>query len=496
MDGNIKKKVLSSLFWKLLERGGTQGVHFIVLIILARLLMPEDYGLLALVTILISLANVFIQSGFNTALIQKKEVDETDFSSVFYLSIGIAFLLYVVLFFVAPFISSFFLESQLTLIIRVFSLILVFGAINSVQGAIISRSMQFKKLFFSSLVSIIVSGIVGVIMAYMNFGVWSLVVQQLTNEIVITITLWRSIRWKPNLLFSFERMKLLFSFGWKLLLADLIDRFYMNFRSILIGKIFSPIMLGYYSKGKEFPSFLVTNINGSIQSVMLPVLSSQQDNKKRIKEMVRRSIVTSSFIVFPMMVGLAVVSTSLVKILLTEKWMPSVPFLQIYCMSYALWPINTANLQAINALGHSDIFLKLEIIKKVIGISILGVTTFYGIYAITLGSLLSGVVSTFINAYPNKRLLDYKYSEQFRDILPSLILSLVMGVIVFSIQLLSLSTIVTLTSQVILGIIVYISMASLFHLECYEYLVITVKSMLEDCNKSLDLKMVRRVWGR
>jgi teichuronic acid exporter len=476
MNNEVNKSiVLSSLFWKLMERGGAQGIQFIVQILLARILDPKDYGLIALIAIFITIANVFVQSGFNTALIQKKHIDEVDLSSVFYLNLLVATLLYVLLFFTAPFIGAFYDITQLIPILRVLSITLFFGAFNSTQNAVIAREMQFKKLFYSSLGAIIVSGITGIYLAYGGLGVWALVAQQLVNQLLITLILWFTVKWRPRLLFSLIRIKGLFSYGWKLLISSLIDTLYMNIRSLIIGKIYNPEMLGFYNRGDQFPSIIVTNIDGSIQSVMLPTLASQQDNRQRVKDIVRRSIVTSSFIVFPMMIGLAVIAEPLVKILLTEKWLPCIPFLQICCASYALWPIHTANLQAINALGRSDIFLKLEIIKKIIGLVILTMTIFYSVYAIAIGMLVSGIISTIINAYPNLKLLNYSYNEQMKDIIPSLLLSLVMGTVVYSFKWLGITPSMTLIIQVCAGGVLYLGMARIFKLECYLYIITTFK---------------------
>jgi O-antigen/teichoic acid export membrane protein len=472
-----RKEVIFSLFWKLMERGGTQGIQFIVQVILARVLLPEDYGIIALVVIFTSIAGVFVQSGLNTALIQKKDVDEADFSSVFYLSLFITCLIYIVLFLAAPFIAVFYGEPQITSVFRVLSIALFFDAFNSIQNALVARNLQFKKLFFSSTGAILISGTVGIYMAYAGCGVWALVGQQITNQLMVTLILWFTINWRPRLLFSGERVKALFSFGWKLLVSALIDTVYRDLRSLIIGKMYNPAMLGFYNRGQQFPQLLITNINGSIQSVMLPILSSQQDNKHRVKDMMRRAIVTTSFFIFPMMVGLAITAEPIIKLLLTDKWLPCVPFLQIFCASYALWPIHTANLQAINALGRSDIFLKLEIIKKIIGLSILAVTVFYGVYAIALGQVFSGIISTFINAYPNKELLHYSYKEQWIDIMPSLLLSLVMGAVVYIFKWLELSAPITLIIQVCVGIIVYMVMAWLFKLQCFRYLLLTGKDI-------------------
>ncbi|MED3781063.1 lipopolysaccharide biosynthesis protein [Heyndrickxia sporothermodurans] len=478
-EQHSKLKILSSLFWKLMERGGTQGIQFIVQIFLARLLLPKDYGLLSLIVFFLTIANVFVQSGFNTALIQKKDADEVDFSSVLYLSIFVAGILYVCLFISSPFIADFFKEPQLVPVLKVLSVTLFIGAFNSIQNAFVAKKMLFKKLFYSSLGASVASGTVGIIAAYLGWGVWALVGQQLTNQLCISIILWCTIKWRPKLLFSIERVKVLFKYGWKILVSVLIDTIYMNLRSLFIGKLYSPAMLGYYNRGKQFPELIVTNINGSIQSVMLPALASYQDNKKKVKDMMRRSIITSSFIMFPIMVGLAVTAEPMIRLLLTDKWLPAVPFLQIYCASFALWPIHTANLQAINALGHSNIFLRLEIIKKAIGLIILISSIPFGIYALAWGVVITGVISTFINAYPNLKLLNYSYREQIKDIIPSFCLSLIMGVLVYPINFLNIAVWEKLLLQILVGACIYIGASTLFKIESFVYLVTMMKTLIK-----------------
>lgn len=474
---NIKTKIISSLFWKFMERGGTQGIQFVVQIILARLLSPEEYGIIAIVAVFIQLANVFVQSGFNTALIQKKDADEIDFSSVLYLSLGVAAILYCIIFITAPLISNFYNNSALTKVFRVLSLTLFIGAFNSIQNAYISRNMLFKKLFVSSLGAVTISGIVGIIAAYCGFSVWALVLQQLTNQFTISVILWFTVRWRPRKFFSVTRVKSLFAYGSKLLASSLLDTLYNNLKPLIIGKMYTPNMLGYYNRGDLFPHVIVTNINGSIQSVMLPALSAHQENKTRVRQMVRRSIKTNSFLIFPMMMGLAAVAEPMIKIVLTDKWLPAVPFLRICCFTYALWPIHTANLQAINALGRSDIFLKLEIIKKIQGLIVLIITVPYGVYAIALGGIFTGIISTFINSYPNKKLLNYSYKEQWIDIMPSLLISLIMGAIVYLLNYLSISAWKILLIQIFLGISIYVFLAKIFKLESFDYLLSTIKQL-------------------
>lgn len=466
-----------------MERLGTQGIQFMVQIALARLILPEEYGTIALIAIFISFANVFVQYGFNTALIQKKETSETDFSSVFFLSLAVAGLFYIILFFSAPLIADFFENKMLIPLLRVLSITLFLGGLNSIQNAVVARKLEFKKLFYSSLGAVVVSGIVGIAMAYNGFGAWALVAQQLSNQLIVASILWFTVKWRPGFLFSLESIKGLFSFGWKLLVSALINMLYTNVQSLFIAKLYNPAMLGYFNRGQQFPSLIVSNINGSIQSVMFPALALRQDNIHRVKEMVRRAIVTSAFFIFPMMVGLAVIAEPLVKILLTDKWLPCVPFLQLSCAAYALLPIHTANLQAINALGRSDIFLKLEIVKNVVSLTILGITLFYGIYAIAAGMFLSSLASSFINAYPNKKLLDYSYLQQIKDITPSLLLALVMGMIIYSFAWFSLSPGLTLVIQVGAGVLIYFGMARVLKFECLTYLVITGKELLENRKK-------------
>lgn len=469
MSNSLKSKVIYSLIWKLLERGGVQGVQFIIQIILARILTPEDYGVISIITIFISLATVFVQSGFSIALIQKKNVDDIDFSSVFYLSLLVAFIIYIILFISAPVIANFYKIEELKNILRVLSLTLFLGAFNSIQNTIITKNLEFKKLFISSLGAVIISGIFSIVMVYNNFGIWTLVYQQLINQGVICIILYFVVKWRPKLLFSLERIKKLFSFGSKLLFSSLLDVLYMNLRSLIIGKFYSPIMLGYYNRGNQFPQIIVSNFNGSIQSVIFPALVAEQDNKTRLKNLVRRAIVTSSFIIFPLMIGLVVIGEPLVKLLLTEKWLPCVPYLRIFCLSYALWPIHTANLQAINAVGRSDIFFRLEMIKKIVGVIILIFSIKYGVYAIAIGMLVSGIISTFINSFPNKKLLNYSYIEQVKDILPSLIISIFMGIVIYPLSFLRINLISIITLQVLFGIVIYILISYIVKLECLDY---------------------------
>lgn len=470
-----KNHVISSLLWKFLERAGTQGVQFVIQIVLARILCPEDYGILAILTAFIALANVFVQSGFNTSLIQKKDADETDFSSVFWLSLFVSLLLYAVLFFFSPFIARFYKNDILVPVLRVLALTLFFGALNSVQGAMVSRTMQFRKFFFSSMGGVVGSGIIGIILACNGFGVWALVAQQLANNFLISVILWITVRWRSRLVFSLKKMKGLFSFGWKLLCSGLLDTGYRQIYNLVIGRIFTSSDLGIFSRGEQFPQVIATNLDGSIQSVMLPTLSSHNDSAEDVKRITRRSISTSSYVLMPCMLGMAAVAKNLVLVLLTEKWLPCVPFLRFACLAFALYPVHTANLTAINAMGRSDVFLKVEVIKKIIGIAVLIVTVPFGLVAMAAGRVVSGLVCTFVNAHPNRKILDYGYGEQWRDILPYVLAAAAMSLVVYFIGFVPLPAVLVLIVQITVGITFYILVSRIFSLEAFSYLLQTLR---------------------
>lgn len=482
---SLKSSVITSLIWKFLERIGTQGVQFIVAIVLARLLSPADFGLIALVTVFVTIANVFVQSGLNTALIQKKNADNLDFSTVFYSCLALAVLLYLGLFFGAPIIAQFY-NNQVELIpvIRVLGLMLPLGALNAIQEAYVARNMMFKKLFYRSIGAIIPAGILGVVCAYLGFGIWSLVAQQLSNAFLICVIMWFTVKWRPSLSFSFERWKGLFSFGWKLLCSALLDTFYRNIRDLVIGKLFTPADLGFYNRGDQFPKIIIANINSSIQSVLLPSLSTVQDDRVRLKSLARRSIKTSSFLILPMMTGLAAIAKPLTLVVLGEKWLPAVPFIQICCFSYAFWPIHTTNLSAINAVGRSDVFLKLEIIKKCYGLAVLALAIwlFRSPVGIAMSAAITAPLGSFVNAYPNKKLLNYGFIEQMKDFVPSFLLSLAMGSSIyfggnFLTENLNLTPVLLLVMSVIVGLLLYLGLAKAFRFECLDYLIKTMKDL-------------------
>lgn len=480
------KKIGSALVWKLTERFGVEIGQFVLQIVLARILAPEHYGVLSMMVIFTTLANVFIQRGFNTALIQNKDVTEEDYSSVFWVTLGIAVVIYAILFISAPWIALFYNMPDLVAPFRVLCLVLFPGAVNSIQLAKVSRKLDFKKVFRSNVAAILLSGIMGIVLAICNAGLWALVVQNILNVLIACIVMWFTVKWRPVFVCNFSRIKVLFSYGWKLLASGLLDTLYQDIRSLVIGKKYNASTLGVYNRGKQFPQFVINSINAAVQSVMLPALSSEQDDKKKVKVLMRRSIMLSSYIIFPMMAGLAGVATPLVELILTEKWLPCVPYLQIYCFTFAFYPVHSCNLQAINAMGRSDVFLRLELIKKGYGLFALVIATiFFGDpIAIAMTGVITCLISCFVNATPNKKLVDYSYGEQMRDVAPAFILSGIMFGAVFALSVfLDMNPIALMALQVVVGIAVYIGGSLIFKLSQFRLLIEIVRKTLFKRNK-------------
>lgn len=468
--------VFSNFFWRFSERCGAQLVTFIVSIVLARILAPEDYGQVALITVFTTIMQVFVDSGLGTALIQKKDADDLDFSSVFYFNFAVCLVLYAIMFMVAPLIAGFYRDSTLAPIVRVISLTIVISGVKGIQQSYVSRNMLFKRFFYATLGGTVFSAFLGIGLAYAGFGVWAIVAQQLSNTTIDTLILWLTVKWRPKKMFSWERLKELLSFGWKMLASSLLDTVYNNIRSLIIGKMYSSSDLAYYDQGKKFPNVIVMNINSSIDSVLLPTMANEQDDHNRVKSMTRRSIKTSTYIMAPLMMGLAFCAEPIVRLVLTDKWLPCVPFLRIFCITYMFYPIHTANLNAIKAMGRSDLFLKLEIAKKIVGMALLLSTMWFGVMAMAYSLLVSSVTSQIINSWPNRKLLNYRYLDQLKDILPGIALAIFMGCCVNLVALLHLSNTVTLLIQIPMGAAIYIGASAALHLESYEYLIDLIRT--------------------
>jgi len=477
---SLNKKVTAGLFWSYAERFLSQIVTTIVSIVLARLIDPVNHGVISVVMIFISICEVFVTSGFGNALVQKKDADDLDFSSIFYFSLGVAIALCALLFSTAPVIGRFYEMPLLSPVIRVMAFRLILSSVNSIQRAYVSKRMEFRKFFRATIIATLLSAVVGVGMAYAGYGIWALVAQYMVHSAVGTITLFLTIDWRPKKMFSVERTKELVSFGWKMLASSLLETIYNNLRSLVIAKKFTEEDLAFYDKGKHFPELIVLNVNSSIMSVIFPAIANVQDDRERVKQMTRRAIRVSIFIMCPLLLGLMMVSEPVVRILLTDKWLPSVPYMQIACLNCLLYPIHTANLQPIIALGRSDIYLRLEIIKKVFGIGILIITLvfFDSVLAIAAGTLVFSVIALVINSSHNKELFGYSLRQELRDIFPSLLLGAAMCVVVWLVGLLSMPLIPELILQILAGAVFYIVTARLFRMESFFYIINIAKGFL------------------
>jgi O-antigen/teichoic acid export membrane protein len=469
----FRHRVLSSLAWKYMETFGITLVSFVISIVVARLLGPKVIGTVALLTVFINWSTIFIQSGFNMALIQRSDINQQDFSSVFYINSAISLLLYGMLFLGAPLVAKYYQIPELTGLLRVLALQLLPGGLVSIQSAIIARKFQFREAFFRSIITVILSGSIGVYLAYAGFGAWALVIQSVASVYIGCIVFAIASPWKPSFVFSWGRVKGLLSFGGRILISSMLDSVYQEMYSLAIGKRFQAAALGYYNKGKQFPTQIVIAIDSSIQSVMLPAYSSKQDDKAAVKSMLRRTISTSSFIVFPILAGMAATADPLVRILLSEQWIGSVPFLQMYCIVLLSHPLTIANGQAINALGRSDVTLKINLWKKGVGFAILFASLLGNIYTVAWGMVISSAFFLVFNISPNKKLIDYGVLEQIKDILPYLALSGGMFCIVYLWNFVALSPALKLILQVITGIAVYLGSAKLFQMESL-YVVIDI----------------------
>ncbi|MCY7209831.1 lipopolysaccharide biosynthesis protein [Streptococcus anginosus] len=435
----------------------SQIVSVIVTVILTRLLAPEDYGVVSVVTVIITILNVFMTSGFSASLIQQEDVEQIDYSTVLYFSILLGFLLYIGVVAISPMLATFYSLPQLELVLKILALKIPLSALNSVQQAYVSRNMLFKKFFISTVTATIVSGGIGVIMAYTNFGVWALVAQDLSNVITISVVLWFSVGWRPTFQFSFTRLKILFDFGVKIFVQTLFNTIYANIRSLLIGGFYSPTDLAYYTKGNQYPNLIVTNVDTAVSKTMFPVMSREQEDLTRIKLLARRTAQVSSYIMSPILVGFFVCAEQIVSVVMTNKWLPAVPYIRIICICLLIRASQTAILQAIKSIGRSDVVLKMDIPVRILALFILMITIRFGVIYIAVSEIIIEFLALLIYSYYSSRLLNYGYLEIFGDFLKNVALSVIMGGMVYFLgSISSFSSLATLIIQIFLGGIIYI----------------------------------------
>ena len=478
----MNREVVTKAFvYKTLERFIAQGISFIIGIIIARLLDPSDFGALAIMVVFINIANEFVQGGLNLALVQIKEEKKEDFSTVFFLSLGISVLCYIVIFFCAPFLVRFYKMPELLKPLRTIAVVLFAGALNSVQTARVTRDMQFKIILICNTISAIVSGLTGIILAYNSFGLWSLVIQQIVFNYVNCIVMWLFVGWRPILTFSCERAKILWNFGWKIMASNLIDSLHNDIRTLLLGKFFSKSILAYFDRGKQIPKFIVVNFNQSIRSVMLPAMSTKQEDDKAVKNMLKNTIKMSSFILFPCMIGLLSVSPTLIPLLLTDKWTDCIPFVSLSCLLCMTWPIHSAHCVAYNAIGKSEIRLKITIITKIIDIILLvslTITTHNPLLVMgwqTFSDLFMGFI-----IYPaiSKRIFEYGIFEQLKDLKKTIISSMLIYVVSMFPVFFHGNDLRILCIQIISGICIYVGSSMLLKNDMYDNCKIIIKKIL------------------
>ncbi|WP_020223819.1 lipopolysaccharide biosynthesis protein [Holdemania massiliensis] len=474
------QKIVSGVGWSFAERLVSQIVTFIVSIVLARLLAPEDYGILALVNVFVSIADALVIGGFGIALIQKKDADEQDFNSVFWLSISISVALYLILFFCAPYITSFYNEPSLTLITRILGIRLIFSAFNSIQHAYIQKVMQFRRLFFTSTSAAILSGTAGVLAAIYGAGVWALIIQQLLYIALSTGFLYIVIAWKPKFMCSKNSIQTMWGYGCKVFLATMVDTLKDNIRSLVVGKVFSESDLAYYNQGKRFPQLLVNDIVNSVGKVLLPAFSEQQDDKEKNKGLMRMSIRISSFIVLPMIFGLIGIADVFIELVLTEKWLPCVPYLRILSLVYMSRSLNTVMKNSLLSIGKSGVNLFHEIVTSVLTIILVLMAAFIwkSVELIAWSYVIVSGLGTIIFSYFVIREYKYLIKEIIRDYVPALLLALFMSLVVYAVGKIALPLAIKLLLQISIGVLIYIDGAKLFRMAEFTYISSIIKKIL------------------
>ena len=493
MESN-KHKVASGLFWSYGERIFAQLVSLIVSIILARLLSPENYGVISIVMIFITFCDAIVTGGFGNAIVQKKEADELDVNTMFCCSMAVSALLYAAIYLAAPWIAEFYSMGIICPILRLLGLRLLISGVNSIQRAWIQKRMQFRQFFIATSFGTALSAVVGIAMAYCGAGVWALVAQYLTNSFVDTTVLFFTNDWRPKLQFSFARARALLSYGWKVLLTTIVFTIESNLRSLIIGKKFGSADLAYYDQGNKFPNLLVTNINSTISNVMFPVLSESQDDPERLKQITRRAVRIGTYLLAPLLIGLVAVADTFVCAILSDKWVPCIPYLRILTLMYLAAPFTTTCHQAILSVGRSDLVLKIMVTinSLAIGALLYAVFVLESVLCIACSALAIQCVSLLLFAVFSKKIISYGFREQLRDLLPSLLLSGSMGLLAYMIQYLPLGDLFALVLQILFGILFYVLGSCILQLEPFVYLVRMLGEKIPgNTVKGILLKMIR-----
>ncbi len=469
-EQSLKKQTFNGVVWRILETGGTQIIQLVIGIVLARLIMPEQFAAIAMLSIFLAVSQIFINSGFSTALMRKNDRTQLDCSTVFYFNIVIAVVSYIILFFIAPYVADFYNLPELKSILRVISITLVIGSFAGVHRTLFSARMEFKALTKYNIAALIISGCVGMYMAYKGFQVWALVTQSIVSTTINTLFIWFASPWRPTLQFSWTSLKEFFGFGSKLLASGLLDTLYTNMYSVVIGKVFPPSDLAYYNRATGLRNMSSSTPTSVLQSVTFPALCKLQENDEVLRSSYRKMLQVSAFVVFPLCLGLGSVSYPLINVLYTKVWIYAAALLQIIVFAGMWYPIHAINLNLLQVKGRSDLFFRLEVIKKILGVSMLCITVPLGLEAMCYGNIVNSIIALIINTHYTGKLINLGFFEQLKDIWPSLILSVIMFV---GCKLLSTAMgngILSLTISIAAGVIIYAGGAYLFKFKEFELL--------------------------
>lgn len=475
--GFLRQRSIGGFIWKLFEKIGAQLVAMIIQIVLARLLLPSDYGIIGYLTLFMNIMDVFLRQGFTTALIQKKDADEIDYSTVFIANVILSIVLYFIMFMIAPLVALYYSEPKLINIMRVLSLNVVIGSLSTVHNAVMTKKLEFKKSFMRGLANTITYGVVGITLAMVNFGVWSLVFGKLAGAFVGGVVLWITVKWKPERKFSFSRLKGLFKFSSRVLGTDLLETFFHNIHALIIGRIYTSSDLGFYQRGQNIPQTVMTSIDGSMTEVMYPTFSLLQNDKIKLKSALQRSMKLSMFVCMPILVGLCVTAEPLTLILLTDKWLPSIPYMRVMCIVTMFWPL-AARLHALKALGKSQLTLRISLINNSIYLIVTILLARFGPIYIMISSVITNTIGVFITSYFVKKHINYSLIELIQDIGKSVGLSVFMGGIVYLFTYLSFAKWIILLIQIIIGIIIYVLGSIVLKIDSFYYILDLIKEKM------------------
>ena len=482
---NIKSKMVSGFLWRFLQNASTQIINFVISIYLARILDTSDYGLVAMIAIFITLASVFIDTGFASAIIQKKELDDVDMDTMFYSGFVSSIVLYAILYFAAPYIADFYHHQELILLLRIQSITIIIASLYSVQQALLTRELQFKKGFLPRVIGAIAHGVVGIVLAKKGYGPLALVYSAIANNVACAIVYWIIVKWKPGFSFSIRSFKEMFSFSARILSSSLLDTIFNNIRSLVIGRQYTSDDLAFYNRGDQFPTIIMSQIDGSISTVLFPSLSKYQDNWEDGLRVLRRSLKISMYICLPLMFGLCAVAKPMILFILTEKWAPSIEYVRLAAIGCMFWPL-TANKHALNALGKSKITLRLNTMSKITSLIFLFLTYRHSVRLMIMSTLFASIFYTIVSSFVYQKNLGYRIIDQITDLLPTILLSLVMFLIAYSVSFLNLSNFVTLVLQVLIGVIVYVGGSILFKIDSFYNLLDIIKNIVGKKNMELD----------